>query len=68
MKKGDRQLLRISEIAFKNITILLLCVLMGIGIDKRFDTKPLWIIIFSLVGLFYVITSIILLGSNKNEL
>ena len=68
MKKENRQLLKASEFAFKNITILLVCVLLGVGADNYFKTKPLWIIVSSLVSLTYIVSSIFLLGSKKNEL
>jgi F0F1-type ATP synthase assembly protein I len=68
MKKESNHLLRASEFAFKNITILFICVFIGVQADGYFKTKPLWIIVSSLIALAYVISMIFLLGSKKNEL
>lgn len=68
MKKENRQILKASEMAFKNITIILLCVIIGIVIDKHFNTKPLWIILSSILALSYIVCSIFVLGSKEDEL
>ena len=68
MKKIDRQVLLFSEMAFRNITILLVFVFGGLQADKYFETKPLWIIICSLLATGYVVCSLVMLGSKKNEL
>jgi len=66
MKKESRQILKINELIFRNITILLLCILIGINLDRYFDTKPVFIIIFSILSLAYLVISLVLLKNNKN--
>ena len=68
MKRENKQILKASEMAFKNITVLLLCVLLGVGADKYFNSKPLWTIVGSVLGLSYLVCSILMLGSKKDEL
>lgn len=68
MKKESKQLLRASELAIKNILVLLTCILLGIGADNRFDCKPLWTIVSSLFALTYIVIMLVLIGSKKNEL
>ena len=68
MKSKSKQILMISELAFRNITILLLCVLIGIKLDEYFNTKPIFILVFSVLSLIYLIVSMLLMGKNKNEL
>ena len=68
MKKENKQFLGASELAIKNILVLLACVLLGIGADNRYDCKPLWTIISSLVALIYIVIMLVLIGSKKNEL
>lgn len=65
MKKENRQLLRASELAFRNITVLLLCVLIGINLDKYLNTKPIFIIVFSILAAAYLVISLVLLGSYE---
>ena len=68
MKSKSKQILMISELAFRNITILLLCVLIGIKLDEYFNTKPIFILVFSVLSLIYLIVSMLIMGKNKNEL
>ena len=65
MKKENRQLLKASELAFRNITVLLLCVLIGVNLDKYLSTKPIFIIVFSILAALYLVISLILLGSKE---
>ena len=65
MRREHRQLLKASELAFKNIVVLLLSVLIGVGADNYFKTKPLWVIVSSVLSLAYVVCSIFLLGSKE---
>ena len=64
MKKENRKILKVGEWAFRNITILLLFVLIGIKVDEQLDTKPTFIIILSLLAVSYLVISLIMLGSK----
>jgi len=68
MKKINKQILNVSGIAFKNIAMVLLLVLIGIKIDEYFSLKPIFTIICSILSLVYVISYMLLAGKSKNEL
>lgn len=65
MREETRKILLVSEMAFKNITVLLICVLLGLQLDNYFNTKPLWVIVSSLFAAAYLVLSIIKLGSKE---
>lgn len=65
MKKSNKKILEISGMAFKNIAMLLLLVLIGIKLDEYFFLKPILTIVCSLLGLVYVISYMLLMGKSK---
>lgn len=68
MKKVNKQILQVSGMAFKNIAMLLLLLLIGIKLDEHFSCKPIFIVVCSLLGVVYVISYMLLVGKGKNEL
>lgn len=65
MNKNNKRILEISGMAFKNIAMLLLLVLIGIKLDEQFSLKPILTIVCSLLGLAYVISYMLLMGKSK---
>lgn len=65
MREETRKILLVSEMAFKNVAVLLICVLLGLQLDNYFNTKPLWVIVSSLLAVAYLVFSIIKLGSKE---
>ena len=65
MNKNNRRILVVSGMAFKNIAMLLLLVLIGVKLDEHFSLKPILTIVCSLLGLVYVVSYILLMGKSK---
>ena len=65
MNKGNKKILEISGMAFRNIAMLLLLVLIGIKLDEHLSLKPVFTIVCSMLGIVYVISYMLLMGKSR---
>ena len=56
MKKESRDILRLNNLIFKNITIFLLLVIIGIYLDKYFNLNY----VFTFAGIFIIISIVVI--------